>query len=115
MIEAAVVLPMVILSVVALIYILSFLYNETVMGAKVHVASNAVMGRETGVSVTHRHIPTGVDTFKSTAGSEAAFFGRGGIKFKRRGLFKSNIAKKVESGTYEVDEKKFIRYTDVFK
>lgn len=106
---------MVILSVVALIYIVSFLYNETVTGAKVHVAANAAMGRETGVSVTHRHFPLGTGTGKGTLLSEPAYFGRDEVKFKKRGLFKSSFTKKVESGTYEVDEKKFIRYRDFFK
>lgn len=115
MVEAALVLPVVILTVMAVIYILIFLYNETAMGAKVHVAANAKMGDETGVSITKKHIPHGIGVSKGSAPLGSAYYADGSVSFRRRGILKYSFTKPVNTFTYEVDEKKLIRYTDFFR
>ena len=115
MVEAAVVLPVVILSVVAIVYILAFLYSEVAENAKTHVASNAEMGRDTGVSVTRRHIPRNVSVSKSSSALNGVYHAESRVKFRKKGLFRKSFTKVIESTTYEVDEKKLIRYTDLFK
>ena len=114
-VEAALVLPIVILSVMAVIYILLFIYNEVAAGAKVHVAANAEMGRQTGASVTKRHIPHGISVSEGNAPLGKAYFGTAAVKFRKSGLFKNSITENIETYTYEVDEKKLIRYRDFFK
>lgn len=115
MVEAAVVLPIVILSVVAIVYILSFMYSEVAESAKTHVASNAEMGKETGVSITNKHIPRNVSVSKSSSGLGSVYHSSGTVRFRKKGLFQKSFTKRIESTTYEVDEKKLIRYTDIFK
>lgn len=115
MVEAALVLPIVILSVMAVIYILLFLYNEVAAGAKVHVAANAEMGRQTGVQTTKRHIPHGISVSEGGALLGKAYYGAGTVKFRKTGLFRRSFTESIETYTYEVDEKKLIRYSDFFK
>lgn len=115
MVEAALVLPVVILTVMAVIYILVFLYNETAVRAKVHVAANAKMGDETGVSITKKHIPHGIGVTKGSALLGSAYYADGSVSFKKKGILKNSFTKQINTYTYEVDEKKLIRYTDFFK
>jgi hypothetical protein len=115
MVEAAVVLPVVILCVMAVIYILVFLYSEVAAGAKIHVAANAEMGKQTGVSVTKKHIPHGVSVYEGGSVSGKVYFADSSVRFRRSGILRHSFTKQIRTYTYEVDEKKLIRYTDFFK
>jgi hypothetical protein len=115
MVEAAVVLPIVILCVMAVIYILVFLYGEVAAGAKMHVAANARMGEETGVSLTKKHVPHGISVYSGSTAFGKAYYADSSVRFRRSGLIRRSFTKQLRTYTYEVDEKKLIRYTDFFR
>ena len=114
MVEAAVVLPVIILSVMAVIYILIFVYNEVASSSKVHVAANAEMGKQTGVSITQKHIPHGVGVTEGNAPLGRAFYADQTVRFRRTGILRNSFTREIRTYTYKVDERKLIRYADFF-
>jgi hypothetical protein len=112
MVEAAVVFPLVILSVAAVICILLFLFDETVTHARLHAAVRAASGKGTETVLVYRNVPGVIRTFADRRGmrpvqrAEETAAARGG------GLLPRRLQKRIGSSAYEVNEKRFIRNVD---
>lgn len=115
MVEAAVVLPLIMLSVMAVIYILSFMYNETATNTLMHLKLNEKMGTETGTVKSYKNVPQNITVYEGTYNFKRVFLSEKDIKFRRSGLLQNSFSKKKESRVFSVDEKKYIRYSDFFK
>lgn len=114
MVEAAVIFPLVILAVMAVIFILVFLFQEVTYNSRIHVALNATMGSETETVETYKNVPAGIKPYKSVHGIGECYYAESGLTFQKRGLLNKSFTKTLEGRVYSVDEKKFIRYTDFF-
>lgn len=114
-VEAAVVFPLVIMTVVATIFILTFMFNEVASQAKMQVAVNAKMGQETKTVYTYKNVPTSIKPYSGQNGFISCYIADEKLKFKRTGILSKSFVKKKESSAYEVNEKKYIRYVDFLK
>ncbi len=114
MVEAAVVFPLVILTVVAVIFILTFLFQQVTYNARLHLALNATMGQETDTVMTYRNVPDDIKPYPSFYGIFPSYYADRGLHFSKKGLLNKSFTKVLESRVYTVDEKKFILYTDFF-
>ncbi len=114
-VEAAFVLPLIILSVMAVIYMLAFMYNETATNTLMHLKLNEKMGTETGTVKTYKNVPQNITVYEGTNNFKKVFLAEKNIRFKRSGLLQNSFSKKKEGRVFLVDEKKYIRYSDFFK
>lgn len=114
MVEAALVFPMVVLTVMAVIFILVFMFQQVACNARLHLALNATMGRETGTVETYRNTPVNVKPYKAFHAISECYYAESGLQFRKKGVLLNSFTKTLESRVYSVDEKKFIRYTDFF-
>ncbi|MBR2511520.1 MAG: pilus assembly protein [Firmicutes bacterium] len=112
MVEAAVILPVIILAVMAVIYTLIFMHRQVSVRADMHMGLWAEKGSVSRTFSTG----TGVEgTFpvysrKSVAGGVVYYTGH--ISFMKRGLLKSYNAKS-EGRLYWIREKELIRGADI--
>ncbi len=114
-VEAAVVFPLVILTVTAVIYILAFMYDEAAAQVEMHLALNAHMGRETRTVITYSNVPENANIYEGKKDIEKCYFAENGLRFGKKGLLRHSFMKRLESRIYSVDEKKHIRYSDFFR
>lgn len=115
MVEATLILPVVTLSVMAVINIVIFLYSEVEMNAKMHVAGTSAAGEYAGTCKILEHVPTGIAIDKKIKGVGHVYQTNSNIGFRKSGLIKDSVTKNLSAETYEVDEKKMIRYRDFLK
>ena len=114
MVEAALIFPLVILTVMTVIFILTFMFQEVAGHSRLHLALNAEMGKETGTVETFKNVPAEVRPYKSFHGVSECYLAEKDLRFTKKGLLSGSFTKVMESRVYSVDEKKFIRYTDFF-
>ena len=110
-VEAAVVLPVVSLAVVAVIFILSAMFQQVSADAAIHVALNEAAGRDSDTVKVLDHVADDIDKYSSGN----IYYGEKQLFFRKGGLLTKRYSRTVQSRTYIVDEKKYIRYADFFR
>ena len=115
MVEAALVFPLVILSVAAVITIMIFLFEEDASTARVHIAANARMGKETETVKVMKNVPNKINVESGYKILGKCWIAEDELVFRGNGLLDKNFSKDKESYVYETDEKQYIRIVDFIK
>lgn len=115
LVEAVMILPIIILIIIFIINMTVFVYSQIELKVKLDVAGNAVMGERTKTGRTLKHTPKGINVKREIQGYGFAYKTYSQTSFKKKGVFGKDVLRNLESYTYEVDEKKMIRYRDFFK
>jgi hypothetical protein len=113
MVEAAVVFPIIILSLMTIIAILTFLFEEAAAQAELHLVLRTETGRQNG-------------TFHGKAGSSSVMVANGfkgihkvmngtsSVTFDEIQLLPRGFNKPITGYQHVVDERKYSRYIDIF-
>lgn len=113
MVEAALVFPMIILTLMAVITILTFLFEEAATQAEVHLVIRTEAGRQTGTF----HGQTGsynVVIDKSIKGIQSILKGSTYVTFEGSGMLTDAFHKPLTGYLHLTDERKYVRYMDFF-
>ena len=108
MVEAAVVFPMVILAVMALIYMLQIFFKETEMRADMHKALRAESGKYCQTLQYQKNIQSPFPIYRKGD----RLYCRGTLKSREKGILKAG-EKMLYSEKYLDDEREFIRTIDL--
>ena len=113
MIEAAVVLPLVILSIFAIIGILMFLFEEAAAQADLHGAIRFDAGKQTG---TYHGLTRSQKVLaeRGFCGVFPVVEGTSSVVFEGAEILPGPIRKPLQGHIYIVDERKYVRYVDFF-
>jgi hypothetical protein len=113
MVEAALVFPVIILALMAVITILTFLFEEAAKQAEVHLVIRTEAGRQTG---TFHGQPgsSSVTTDKSIKGIHSIMNGNTFVTFEGSGMLSGPFHKPVNGYQHLTDERKYARYMDFF-
>ena len=113
MVEAALVFPMIILALMAVITILMFLFDEAATQAEVHLVIRTEAGRQTG---TFHGQPgsSNVTIEKSIKGIQSIMKGSIFFTFEGSGLLSEAFHKPITGYQHLTDERKYVRYMDFF-
>lgn len=109
-VEAAMVFPLVILSVVALIYMMLYFYQQTETRAEMHIALRAENGRLTETVFYGKEPKEPFPVYRKAG----RIYSQGTLTFTKTGLLRSG-GKELFARKYIVDEAGFIRLTDLLK
>lgn len=115
MVEAAVIFPLVIMTVIAVVFMLIFMFHEVTAQARIQVAVNAEMGRKTETVFAYRNVPQKVSPYMGTRNFHPCWIADEQLRFNRKGLLSRSFTKKKESTAYDVNEKRYIRIVDFVK
>lgn len=110
MVEAAVVFPLVILVIMAVIYILIFLFQQAETQSKMHIALRKESGILSKTVVYQMRIDEKYPIYKKS--KQVCF--QGELHFRKRGILKS-LDKPISAYGYIVDEREYVRYLDLVK
>lgn len=110
MAEAAMVFPIVILAVAALIFVFQFFYQQTEMRVEIHKALRAESGEIHGTMKYHRKPETPFPVYRK--GGTLCCYGT--MKSKKK-WFLEKQEKELMSEKYLDDEKQFVRMADLIK
>jgi hypothetical protein len=113
MIEAALVLPLVILSIFAIIGILMFLFEEAAAQADLHGGIRFDAGKQTGTY----HGWTRSQKVVAERGFRGVYpvvEGTSSVVFEGAKILPGPVKKPLQAHIYIVDERKYIRYVDFF-
>jgi len=113
MIEAALVFPMIILALMAVITILMFLFEEAATQAEVHLVIRTEAGRQTG---TFHGQPgsSSITIDKSIQGIQSIMKGSTMVTFEGSGMLSEAFRKPINGYQHLTDERKYVRYMDFF-
>lgn len=110
MVEAALVFPIVILSVMALIYMLIFIYQQTQLRAQMHMALRAESGR---ASQTVEYLTKAKSPYPVYRKGLTVYY-EGVLDFRKKGLL-IPVRKDLSARGHINDEVAFIRLADLVK
>lgn len=114
MVEAAAVMPLVAVSVVVVILIMSFMIQEAACETKLHAAATAAMGRKTKTQI--RTEPVSVTAAEEgRRGMRKCLTASQKLVFSYRLVFRGRTGGTKKSGVYEVNEKKYVRNVDLLR
>lgn len=113
MIEAALVFPLIILSLMGMIGILMFLVDEAASQAGLHQVLRSEAGGKTGTYLVQEGLS------KAAVGEEfrgiyRVVSGKGTIAFDGFGIISRSFRKPLNGYQYLTDERKYVRYIDLF-
>lgn len=113
MVEAALVFPMIILALMAVITILTFLFEEAATQAEVHLVIRTEAGHQTG---TFHGQPgsSNVTIDKSIKGFQSIMKGSTFLTFEGSGMLSGAFHKPITGYQHLTDERKYVRYMDFF-
>lgn len=113
MIEAALVFPLIILTLMAIIGILMFLFEAAAAQAELHQAIRTEAGHETG---TYHGQPgsTAVATDRGMRGIYSVMNGKSSTFFQGTGLLQRSFSEPLWDYQYLTDERKYARAIDFF-
>ncbi len=114
-VEAAVVLPVTILAVVTLIWLLGALLTQMAGNVQIHLALRQAQGEDAGTVRVYTHIVDSVTLEKTGTPVLGRHVGEKAVFLKRGGLTRGRGARDLRGSAYRVDEKKMIRYADLFR
>ncbi len=108
MVEAALVFPLIILTVLALIHMLVFLYQQTELRARMHIALRAESGQ---VTQTVEYI-TKVNASYPIDHRGGQVFYASSVEFSKKGIL-NRRTKELSAHKYADDEAMFVRMVDL--
>lgn len=112
-VEAALVFPVIILSLMGIIGILMFLFEDAASQANLHSAIRTETGRETGTF----HGQAGslsVTVNRSIKGIHGVMKGESTATYNGGGIITRSFQKSLNGYQYLTDERKYVRYIDFF-
>lgn len=107
MVEASLVFPVVILTVIAVIHILLFFFQQTELRTQMHLALRAENGRYSGAMIYEKNVEMPFPIYKEAL----HFCSYGTVKFSKQGILESSAAE-IEASVYCFDAVNFVRFTD---
>lgn len=113
-VEAAVVLPLVILTLISVIIIMINMYCEIHSNVRNHLAVSEETGKISGTVRTYKNRPEGISLREGTHLFRKCVYGTETFELKKGGLLDHSISRDMESRGYCIDEKKLARYVDFF-
>lgn len=113
MMEAAVVFPLVILSVTTVVFMLGFLFQETACKARLHVAVNAAAGNHADTVETYRNVPETIQPYAEHAGLRKGWFAEETLNAEPKGLLTRRLIRTKVSRAYEINETRYLRLVDL--
>lgn len=113
MVEAALVFPIIILSLMAVIGILIFLFKEAASQAELHLVIRTEAGHQTG---TFHGQPgsSSVSVGWGISGIHSITKGESLVSYGGDGILSRVVAKPITGYQYLTDERKYARYVDFF-
>jgi hypothetical protein len=113
MVEAALVFPIIILSLMAIIMILMFLFKDAASLAGMHLALRSEAGHQTG---TYHGQPGSSSILVSPGilGIHGVINGKSFVSFNETGLLNGSFQKPLTGHIFLTDERKYARYMDFF-
>lgn len=113
MIEAALVFPVIILTLMGMIAILMFLFEDAAGQAGLHLVIRTEAGRKTG---TFHGQPgsTNVSYDRGIRGVHSVINGKTSVTFEGAGILPRVVHKPLAAYQYLTDERKYARYIDFF-
>lgn len=114
MVEASLVFPLIILTLMAMIAILIFLFKDAAGQAELHLVIRTEAGSETG---TFHGQPgsSNVSVHSGMKGIHRVMDGNTTVMFQGLGIITRNFHKPIAGYQYLTDERKYVRYIDFFK
>lgn len=112
-VEATLVLPVIILSLMGIIGILMFLFEDAASQANLHSVIRTEAGRETGTF----HGQAGsysVTVDRSIKGIHSVMKGESTVTYHGAGMISRTFEKSLTGYQYLTDERKYVRYVDFF-
>jgi hypothetical protein len=113
MVEAALVFPIIILAIMAIIAILMFLFEEAASQAELHLVLRTEAGRQTG-TFHGREGSSSVSVDKGIKGIHIVMNGRSSVTFEGTGILPRGFHKPITGYLHLIDERKYVRYIDFF-
>ena len=113
MIEAALVFPLIILTIMAMISILMFLFEDAASQAGLHQVIRTEAGRKTGTF----HGQSGsynISIELGFQGIHTVMIGKTTVTFDGSGILPRTVNKPLLGHQYLTDERKYVRYIDLF-
>ena len=112
MVEAALVFPLVLLTVLAMVYYMVFMYAKVAASSGLAMQTLAEAGRKTEICLVHSPVPNrGSIDFTLTGLHESCL----GQRTITGGAFRRSYTKTLESRSYVLDEKTEIRISDFLR
>ncbi len=114
MVEAALVFPIIVLSLMAIIAIMIFLFEEAASQAELHLVLRTEVGRQTGTF----HGKTGssnVSIRRGIMGIHSIINGTSSVTFEETRILPREVRKPLTGYLHLVDERKYARYMDFFQ
>ena len=112
MVEAAVILPIIILAVMAVIYTLIFMNRQVSVRADMHIGLWAERGAVSETVTNNSGYDAEFPIYSRKAAVGGTVYYSGNIRFIRRGLLK-DYGRKLEGRLYWIREKELIRAADI--
>jgi hypothetical protein len=113
MVEATLVFPIIILSLMAIIGILLFLYEEAATQAELHLVIRTEVGRQTG-TFQGKQGSSSVSLDKGFKGIHSVINGSTAVTFAEITMLTHGFRKPITSYQHMTDERKYARYVDFF-
>ena len=110
MVEAALIFPLVILAVMAVIYIIIFLFQQVETQSEIHIA----LRKESGILSKTVAYRMKTDKKYPVYKKKKQVYFQGKLHFMERGILKS-LDKSISACSYIIDEREFIRYLDLVR
>ena len=112
MVEAAVILPVIILAVMAVIYTLMFMNRQVSVRAEMHLCLWAERGAVSKTVTTNSEYDGEFPVYSKNAAVGGTVYYSGNIRFMKRGLLKDR-SRKSEGRLYWIREKELLRAADM--
>jgi hypothetical protein len=113
MVEAALVFPLVILSLMTIIAILMFLFEEAAAQSELHLVIRTEAGRANG-TFNGKAGSSNASVYKGIKGIHSVMKGNGAVTFEKNKILPWTYQKPITGYQYLTDERKYIRYIDFF-
>lgn len=115
MVESAVVLPLVIMTVAVIVYILIFMHQQVSIRSKMHLALSSEGGKASDTVRTLRTESPRFPVYKSGKSKMGTVYYEGTVSFVKRGLLSRTYAENQNGHKYFIREVDLIRVVDMIK
>ena len=113
--EAALVLPVIILTVITTVFIIMFFYSQATEQSRLHIALRYEAGMISEKSVSFADAETDAEIYTKKRAIGGAAFGKKYLVMPHRGLLSKKGAFSIEGSCYGTDGPKYVRYRNIVK
>jgi hypothetical protein len=113
MVEAALVFPIIMLSLIAIISILTFLFEEAVSQYELHLVIRSESGLENG-TFHGKGGSSNIAVYKGIKGIHSVMNGKTSVDYEYANIFTRKLHKQITAYQHLTDEQKYVRYIDFF-